>query len=119
MILQEQECVFLCVEGGVNEGEAMLEVPPLLPAVRPSWAFIPWPLQSPHPDSWILLPPSGDFQYGTVAPGGFIQALVHHKPMSRIPKMWFAGREILGTVHKEQLGSNFKSRSCTGKLREL
>ena len=74
MILQEQECVFLCVEGRVSEGEAMLEVPPLLPAVRPSWPFIPWPFHSPHLDSWILLPPGGDFQYGTVAPGGFIQA---------------------------------------------
>ena len=74
MILQEQECVFLCVEGGVNEGEAMLEVPPLLAAVRPSWPFIPWPLHSPHPDLWILLPPAGDVQYGTVAPGGLIEA---------------------------------------------
>ena len=74
MILQEQEYVFLCVEGGVSEGEAMLEVPPLLPAMRLSWPFIPWSFHSPHLDSWILLPPGGDFQYGTVAPGGFIQA---------------------------------------------
>ena len=41
MILQEQECAFLCEEGVVNEGEAKLEAPPLLPAVRPSWSFIP------------------------------------------------------------------------------
>ena len=61
MILQEQECVLLCVEGGVNEDEAMLEVPPLLPAVRPSWPLIPWPFHAPHLDSWILLPPGGDF----------------------------------------------------------
>ena len=27
MILQKQKCAFLCVEGGVNEGEAMLEAP--------------------------------------------------------------------------------------------
>ena len=50
MILQEQECVFLCVEGGVNEGEAMLKAPPLLPAVRPSWPFthsLAFPLSSP------------------------------------------------------------------------
>ena len=33
MILQEQECAFLFVESGVNEGEAMLEAPHLLPAV--------------------------------------------------------------------------------------
>ena len=50
MILQEQECAFLCVEGGANEGEAMLEAPPLLPAVRPSWPFthsLAFPLSSP------------------------------------------------------------------------
>ena len=41
MILQEQECAFLFVESGVNEGEAMLEAPHLLPAVRPSWPLIP------------------------------------------------------------------------------
>ena len=75
MILQEQECVFLCVEGGVNEDEAKLEAPTLLPAVRPSWAFIPWPLQSPHPDSWILLTPSGDFQYGYRCPWRFHTSL--------------------------------------------
>ena len=74
MILQEQECVFLCVEGGVNEGEAMLEVPPLLAAVRLSWSLSPWPFHAPHLDSWSLLPSGGDFQYGTVAPGGFIPA---------------------------------------------
>ena len=56
MILQEQDCVFLCVESGVNEGEAMLEAPPLLPTVRPSWPLIPWPIHTPHLDSWILLP---------------------------------------------------------------
>ena len=28
----------------------------------------------PHLDAWILLPPGGGFQYGTVVPGGFIQA---------------------------------------------
>ena len=33
--------------------------------------------------------------------------------------MWLAGREILGTVQDEQLSSNFRSRSCTGKLKEL
>ena len=27
VILQEQKCAFLCVEGRVNEGVAMLEVP--------------------------------------------------------------------------------------------
>ena len=74
MILQEQECEFMCVESGLNEGEAKLEPPPPLPAVRPSWPLIPWPFHAPHLDSWILLPPGGDFQYGTVAPGGFIQA---------------------------------------------
>ena len=74
MILQEQKCAFLCVEGGVNEDEARLEAPTLLPAVRLSWSLSPWPFHAPHLDSWILLPPGGDFQYGTVAPGGFIQA---------------------------------------------
>ena len=33
--------------------------------------------------------------------------------------MWLAGREIPGAVQDEQLGSNFGSRSCVGKLREL
>ena len=41
MSLQEQECAFLCVEGGVNEDEARLEAPTLLLAVRPSWSLIP------------------------------------------------------------------------------
>ena len=33
--------------------------------------------------------------------------------------MWLAGREILGRVQDEQLGSNFRSHSCAGKLKEL
>ena len=74
MILQEQECAFLCAEGGMNQGEAMLEALPLSPAVRPSWPPNPRPFRSRHMHSWILLPSGGDFQYGTVAPGGFIQA---------------------------------------------
>ena len=60
----------------------------------------------------------------TVVPGGFIQAPPQFitnlwAGFPHIPKMWFAGREILGNIHKEQLGSNFRSCSCTGKLREL
>ena len=51
VILQEQECAFLCEEGGMNESEAMLEAPLLLPAVRPSWPLIPWPFHAPHLDS--------------------------------------------------------------------
>ena len=39
--------------------------------------------------------------------------------MSSIPKVWFAGREILGTIHDEQLSSNFRSCSSKGKLRKL
>ena len=66
MSLQEQECAFLCVEGGVNEDESKLEDPTLLPAVRPSWSLIPWTLHAPHLDLWILLTPGGDLQYGTV-----------------------------------------------------
>ena len=38
--------------------------------------------------------------------------------MSSIPKVWFAGREILGTIHNKQLGSNFRSCSSKGKLRK-
>ena len=51
--------------------------------------------------------------------GAIAFSLVHHKPMNRIPKVWLAGREILRAIHGEQLSSNFRSRSCTGKLREL
>ena len=36
--------------------------------------LIPLPVHSPHLDAWILLPPGGDFQYGTVVPGGFVKA---------------------------------------------
>ena len=39
--------------------------------------------------------------------------------MSRIPKVWLAGREILRTIQDEQLSSNFRSCSCAGKFREL
>ena len=39
--------------------------------------------------------------------------------MSSIPKVWFAGREILGTIHDKQLGSNFRSCFSKGKLRKL
>ena len=39
--------------------------------------------------------------------------------MSRIPKVWLAGREILGTIKDEQLSSNFRSCSCAEKFREL
>ena len=39
--------------------------------------------------------------------------------MSRIPKVWLDGREILGTIQDEQLSSNFRSCSRTGKFREL
>ena len=39
--------------------------------------------------------------------------------MRRIPKVWLARREILGTIQDEQLSSNFRSCSCTGKFREL
>ena len=39
--------------------------------------------------------------------------------MSRIPKVWLAGREILRTIQDEQLSSSFKNCSRTGKFREL
>ena len=31
------------------------------------WLLIPWPVHSPHLDAWILLPPGGDFHYGTLS----------------------------------------------------
>ena len=39
--------------------------------------------------------------------------------MRSIPKVWFAGKEILGTIHDEQLSSNFRSCSSKRKLRKL
>ena len=47
--------------------------------------------------------------------GAIAFSLVHHKPMNRIPKVWLARREILRAIHDEQLSSNFRSHSCTGK----
>ena len=39
--------------------------------------------------------------------------------LSLSPKLWLAGREILGTIQDEQLSSNFRICSFAGKLREL
>ena len=70
MILQEQERVFLCTGCSWSGG-----LYPLLPTLRPSWLLIAQPFHISHLDAWILLCLGGDFQYGTVVSGDFIQAL--------------------------------------------
>ena len=114
VILQEQKCAFLCVEGRVNEGVAMLEAP-----LACCEAFLV-PHSMALPCSAPVLVDSAALWWSSSVwyscPWRFqtSPALVHHKPMSRIPKMWFAGREILGTEAREQLGRNFRSRSGQG-----
>ena len=49
---------------------------------------------------------------------GFDLSLSSSQTYSSIPKVWFAGREILGTIHDKQLGGNFRSCSSKGKLRK-
>lgn len=69
--MQGQKCAFMCLEGAVGQRVRLGSAVPLAPRWL-SWPRgISQPLHAPHTDAWILLPPSGDFQYGTAVTGGF------------------------------------------------
>ena len=64
---------------------------PLAPCVAFLALTRPWPFHSPHLDAWILLPPSGDIQYGMLSLKVSNQPWVPLLYINLSPKLWLAG----------------------------